>query len=113
MKKTNKKSPPKKRMADGLLQGLKEAVLIHQGKLEGRRTTLTLPKPAPTWSKNEIKKLRESFEMSQMLFAHLLNVKVATVRSWEQGHRTPDGATSRLLQIFADDIEGIKLKYAS
>lgn len=96
----------KKRMADGLLKSLKEAVAMERGQLKGRETNQRLSKPAPKWTKHSIKKLREDvFHMSQPLFASLLNVKTATVRAWEQGQRTPDGAASRLLEILSKDIQ--------
>lgn len=94
----------KKRMADGLLNSLKEAVAMEEGKINGREIFRKLSKPAPKWTKTSIKKLREEvFEMSQPVFASLLNVKPATIRAWEQGQRTPDGAASRLLEILASD----------
>lgn len=113
MKKTTPKTKQKKRMADGLLKGMREAVQIQKGEILGRRTIRVLSKPAPKWSKATLKKLRKKYAMSQTEFAALLNVKVATIRSWEQGNRIPDGASSRLLQFCADDIEGIKQKYAA
>lgn len=94
----------KKRMADGLLQGLEEAVAMERGERNGRETTRTLSRPAPKWSKLQIKKLREEiFQMSQPVFASLLNVKPATIRAWEQGQRTPDGAAARLLEVLSKD----------
>lgn len=33
------------------------------------------------------------------VFANLLNGSVASVRSWEQGWRVPDGASQRLIAI--------------
>jgi putative transcriptional regulator len=93
-----------KRMADGLLKSLEEAVAMERGELKGRETTRTLSRPAPKWSKTQIKKLRlEVFHMSQPVFASLLNVKPATVRAWEQGQRTPDGAAARLLEVLSKD----------
>jgi DNA-binding transcriptional regulator YiaG len=90
----------KKRMADGLLEGLKQAAQMERKEVTGRERTRTLSRPAPKWSKQEIKRIRtEHFQMSQPAFAALLNVKVATVRAWEQGQRIPDGAASRLLQV--------------
>lgn len=94
----------KKRMADGLLKGLKEAARMERGSLTGRERVRTLSRPAPKWSKLEIKRLRtETFNMSQPVFASLLNVKPATVRAWEQGQRIPDGAAARLLEILSVD----------
>lgn len=93
----------KQRMADGLLKGLKQAVQMEKGELSGRERVRTLSHPAPKWSKTEIKRLRiEVFHMSQPVFASLLNVKVATVRAWEQGQRVPDGAAARLLEILSE-----------
>ena len=96
----------KKSIATGLLKSLKEAAAIERGELKGRETTRKLSRPAPKWSKMAIKKLREEvFHMSQPVFASLLNVRPATVRAWEQGQRTPDGAASRLLEILANDVD--------
>jgi len=95
-----------KRMADGLLKGLEQAALMEKGELKGKERTRSLSRPAPKWSKKDIKKLRqEIFDMSQPIFASLLNVSTATVRAWEQGQRTPDGAAARLLEILSEDIE--------
>jgi putative transcriptional regulator len=103
----------KKRMANGLLKSLGEAVAIEKGELKGKQTMRKLSKPAPKWTKTAIKKLRlEVFEMSQPVFASLLNVKTATVRAWEQGQRTPDGAASRLLEVLSKD-QSIADKLAS
>ena len=48
---------------------------------------------------DRIREIRRSLDMSQRVFADVLNVSLATVRSWEQGVRTPDGASMRLLSI--------------
>jgi putative transcriptional regulator len=96
----------KQRMANGLLKGLKQAVQMEKGELTGRERVATLSRPAPKWTKKDIQKLRtEVFNMSQPVFASLLNVKTATIRAWEQGQRTPDGAAARLLEILENDQE--------
>lgn len=46
-----------------------------------------------------IRRIRHSLNVSQREFADLLNVSLSTVRSWEQGVRTPDGSSLRLLDI--------------
>lgn len=53
----------------------------------------------PTFNANRIREIRRGFDVSQRVFADLLNVSLATIRSWEQGVRTPDGAAMRLLNI--------------
>lgn len=94
----------KPRMAEGLLKGLKQVVQMERGEITGRERVRTLSRPAPKWTKQEIKRIRtEVFNMSQPVFASLLNVKAATVRAWEQGQRIPDGAAARLLEILSAD----------
>lgn len=96
----------KRRMAEGLLKSLKQAEAMERGELSGRERVRTLSRPAPRWTKHEIKRLRQDvFHMSQPVFASLLNVKPATIRAWEQGQRTPDGAAARLLEVLSEDTE--------
>ncbi len=96
----------KKRMAEGLLKGLQQAVEIENGNLKGRERIRSLSRAAPKWSKKKIKKLREEiFNMSQPTFASLLNVSTATIRAWEQGQRVPDGAAARLLEVLEADVD--------
>lgn len=99
------KAIKKRRMADGLIQGLQQAVRMEQGERIGRERVRTLSRPAPKWSKQEIRRIRtEVFQMSQPVFASLLNVKVSTVRAWEQGQRIPDGAAARLLEVLSENV---------
>lgn len=59
-----------------------------------------------------IRQLRHRLNVSQQAFAEILNVSVGTVRSWEQGVRTPDGASRRLLEIAEREPDAL-LKVAS
>ena len=98
-----------KTMAEGLIQGLEEAVAHSHGELKLRGRSRELPKAAPKWTSSQIRKLRkEVYQMSQPAFATLLNVTAATIRSWEQGQKSPSGAASRLLQIIAVDRQAIE-----
>ncbi|HXC25786.1 MAG TPA: helix-turn-helix domain-containing protein, partial [Gemmatimonadaceae bacterium] len=54
---------------------------------------------APDYPPARIKKLRQTVHLSQPVFAKALNVDADTVRAWEQGKRTPNGAALRLLQL--------------
>ena len=99
----------KQRMAEGLLQGLREAVAYTKGELEAKTRVREIPPPAPHWNASQVKKLRvEKYHMSQPQFALLLNVTTSTVRAWEQGQKTPSGSAARLLEIFMIDQEVIK-----
>src|SRR5438067_228277 len=99
-----KKEP--KSMAEGLIQGLQEAVQYKRGQLKAKECTIEIPKPAPKWTSAQIRKLRkETHGMSQPVFAAYLNVTPSTVRSWEQGQKEPSGAAARLLQLLAIDYK--------
>lgn len=87
-----------------LAQSMREAVAIAEGRLSpARRQRRTLRDaavaPPPRYGASRVRRLREELGLSQPLFARALNVSVATVRSWEQGVRVPDGASRRLLEL--------------
>lgn len=68
-------------------------------KLTLRTTSLRLAKPAPALRARDISGIRTQLRLSQPVFASILNVPVATARSWEQGTRSPSGAALRLLEL--------------
>lgn len=47
----------------------------------------------------EIAAIRKRMNVSQAVFADLLNVPKATAISWERGLRSPSGAAVRLVQF--------------
>ena len=53
----------------------------------------------PAYDGDRVRQVRRQLNVSQQVFADLLNVSLGTVRSWEQGLRVPDGAARRLLAI--------------
>lgn len=102
-----------KSMAEGLQQGLREAVEYSKGRLKAKEHVVEVPGPAPKWSSAAIRRLRkEALEMSQPIFAALLNVTPSTVRAWEQGQKTPSGAAARLLQLLSHDHHVMELLIA-
>ncbi|MBX3302381.1 MAG: helix-turn-helix domain-containing protein [Nitrospira sp.] len=48
-----------------------------------------------------MKSIREKRNASQTEFALIIGISVATLRNWEQGHRTPDGPALALLRVAA------------
>jgi len=87
--------------ADLLLQSVRG----HADHLEGKKkltlriTNLVLPPAVKSIKPSEILGIRRRLNVSQPVFAALLNVPVATARSWEQGKRRPSGAALRLLDL--------------
>jgi putative transcriptional regulator len=84
------------------LVGSVEAFAAHvQGKqkLTLRIIQLSLPAPIEPIGPEEITALRQKLNVSQAVFAGLLNVPKVTAISWEKGRRRPTGAALRLLDL--------------
>lgn len=60
----------------------------------------------PVYTSKKVRNLRKKYQLSQTLFASLLNISPSTVKQWEQGSRNPKGATAKLLNIL--DNQGLK-----
>jgi len=50
-----------------------------------------------------VREIRESLGLSQKQFASIIHVSMKTLRNWEQGIRTPDGAAAALLTAIRND----------
>lgn len=59
---------------------------------------LCLP-PVEPLKPTEIKKLRQTYHVSQAVFAALLNTSVSTVQKWEIGQKRPTGTALKLLRL--------------
>lgn len=79
-------------------QALQDAAAFERGEPVDLRIT-RLPARPKQVSPNEIRRIRQSLQASQILFASYLNVSANTVRSWEQGTRRPRQAALKLLLI--------------
>lgn len=84
------------------LVGSVEAFAEHargRKKLTLRIKELELSAPIRPLKPKEIVALRQRLNVSQAVFANLLNVPKVTAISWEKGRRRPTGAALRLLDI--------------
>jgi len=59
---------------------------------------LCLP-PVEPLRPEEIKKIRETSQVSQAVFTALLNTSVSAVRKWEIGQKRPTGTALKLLHL--------------
>jgi putative transcriptional regulator len=89
-----------------IVSGLKEAVAFERGGETGavfRQAPITVRDaevlPAPSYNAEDVLRIRMQLDVSQDIFARLLDVSRATVRSWEQKQKPPSGAARRLLQL--------------
>ena len=86
-----------KKFFNTLKTSLEEGVMYYKGGKQLR--TFHVPDPAPDYTPNQIKKIRNELRMSQHIFSLILNVSGKTVQSWEQGIRHPEKVACRLLQV--------------
>lgn len=93
-KPTKKPSP----MFDDLKNSLSDALSYERGEKTSLRVSELPPPPKPL-SARQIRAIRQSFNVSQAVFARLINVSLNAVESWEQGVRRPREATLKLLTI--------------
>lgn len=82
---------------DDLVASMQQGADHAAGKITARTHQLTTR--AAAFSGEEIAAIRKRMNVSQAVFADLLNVPKATAVSWERGLRSPSGAAVRLLQI--------------
>ena len=94
----------KTRFGQDLVAAAHEALAHARGQKKLRGWTVDIPEPAKPWPRKRIMALRKKrYGVSQPVFAAILNVTTSTIRAWEQGQRTPDGAACRLLQVAETD----------
>lgn len=86
-------------MFELLKEGLNDIIEHQQGKKKLKKRIIDIPEPAAACSAQDVKRIRESLNYPQNLFAKFLNVSLRTVEAWETGRRTPNHAALRLLEI--------------
>ena len=55
--------------------------------------------PKVQFTTNQIRAIRKQMNLSQTVFAKVLNVSASSIRQWEQGKRKPSGSTKVLLEL--------------
>ena len=84
------------------LVGSVEAFAAHvrgRHKLPLRTSAVSLPEPIEPLRAKDVAAIRRQLNVSQSVFAALLNVPKVTAISWEKGRRKPNGAALRLLDL--------------
>jgi putative transcriptional regulator len=89
----------KKQQFEELMESVKQGGSILKGSMQASRTT-----EFPT---AEVRRIRETYGLSQDKFASLLGISVATLRNWEQGRRKPEGPARVLLRVASEHPEAI------
>ncbi|MDT6960721.1 DNA-binding transcriptional regulator [Cupriavidus sp. SZY C1] len=76
---------------------------LHDARIIDKKTmrefdASCIEKP-PEFKARDIARLRQTFNVSQSVFAVYLNTSTSTVQQWERGDKKPSGMAARLLQI--------------
>jgi putative transcriptional regulator len=79
-------------------QSLDDAMAFERGRAVDLRAS-EVPAPPKRMKPAEIRKVRESLNASQAMFASFLCVSTKAVQAWEQGIRSPQSTALRLLDI--------------
>jgi len=61
-------------------------------------SALCIP-PVPEYTPEQIKTLRDRYQLSQSVLAAVLNTSLSTVQKWEIGEKHPGGPSLKLLNI--------------
>lgn len=93
-------------MFAALKQGLEDAIAYRRGENRGLRVT-ELPDRPKKMSRMEVRRIRQSLGVSQVVFARVINVSPNAVRSWEQGIRQPQAAALKLLTVAKEHPEAL------
>lgn len=90
------------RLFDDIKTGLNQAIEYEKGKLKARTTILTVA-PVECFKPDEIRSIRNSTGLTQIMFAKYMGVSVKTVEAWEAGRNHPEGSACRLLSMTRTD----------
>ncbi len=92
----------KRRVADDLLESLKEARDYFAGKKTGAIVHRVTP------SHTDAREARHKLGLSQREFASFVGTAVGTVRKWEQGTRRPSGAARTLIEVIKTEPKAVR-----
>ncbi len=68
-------------------------------KVTLRIKALPLPRPVKSITPAQVRAIRKKLNVSQPVFAAMMNILPVTAASWERGRRRPTGTALRLLDI--------------
>ena len=87
---------------DDIKTGLGQEIEYEKGNLKAKTTLLTVA-PVESFKPEEIRSIRNSTGLTQVMFAKYIGVSVKTVEAWEAGRNHPEGAACRLLSMTRSD----------
>lgn len=98
----------RKNVANELLDAMREAAAIAEGKVKPARVTTFKPSIAL-----EIRKIRIATGLSRAEFCRRYALDVRALQDWEQGRRRPDRAARAYLTVIARKPKAVEEALAS
>jgi putative transcriptional regulator len=98
----------RKNVANELVEAMREAAAIAQGKVKPARVTTFKPSIAL-----EIRKIRVATGLSRAEFARRYALDARALQDWEQGRRRPDRAARAYLKVIAKKPKAVEEALAS
>jgi putative transcriptional regulator len=91
-----------RRLADGILRGLNEALAFANGTADPNQYVVHIP------AEIDVRAIRVRLGMTQLEFAVSFGFSVNTVRHWEQGRRVPEGPTRAYLLVIDREPQAVQ-----
>jgi putative transcriptional regulator len=82
-----------RRVADGILRGLKQALAFAEGTAAEGTYVVHIP------AEIDVRAIRGRLGLTQQQFAIRFGFNINTLRHWEQGRRVPEGPTRAYLMV--------------
>lgn len=98
----------RKNVTNELLDAMREAAAIAEGKVEPARVTTFKPSIAL-----EVRKIRAATGLSRAEFCKRYALDVRAMQDWEQGRRRPDRAARAYLTVIARKPKAVEEALAS
>ncbi len=98
----------RKNFGDEVVESMKEALAIVQGKVKPARVTTFKPSIGL-----EIRKIRLATGLSRTEFAKRYDLDARTLQDWEQGRRRPDRAARAYLTVISKKPRAVEAALAS
>lgn len=91
-----------------IIAGLKEAVRYSRGdSSRGKKTIVPVPHPL------DVRSIRNRQGLTQKAFAEKYGFSPSTLRTWEQEHRAPTGASRVLLLVIDKQPQAVEAALAA
>jgi putative transcriptional regulator len=91
-----------RKVADGILRGLKEAIAFAEGTADMSLYRVHIPPEI------DVRAIRGQLGLTQQQFAVRFGFNINTLRHWEQGRRVPEGPTRAYLIVIDREPEAVQ-----